>query len=206
MEVADDGSCDGLPSRTARWVDGYYVPTPDLMRLRTLHWARQAVALAGARSEATRSDAFATWTAAVEAVWWVAALDDLLDKIVGPAVYRPVRNSDDCGRVVHGLRWLRHLPIHELSITGAGGPKRPFFPPPGANYVIYISPLNRWLPSHQLRSLENERNPEQRDSYDAVVAGWPLSTATERALVWHDRVVSACGFPDYVEPDDTTVL
>jgi hypothetical protein len=121
-------------------------------------------------------------------------------------VYRPARDADDCGRVVLGLRWLRHLHIHEIAVTGAGGPKKPFFPSPGADYFLYISPSNRWLPSDELKPRHAEANPWQRDNYDASVAGWPLAAATERAVMWHDRVLSACGLPPYVEPEDATVL
>jgi hypothetical protein len=199
-------SADGDPSRTARWTDGYTVTTPEPGQLRAMHWARQAITAAGVRSQATSSDAFATWTAAVEAVWWVAALDDLLDEIVGKTAYRAARAADDCGRVVLGLRWLRHLHIHEIMVTGTGGPKRPFFPPPGASYVLSISPSNRWLPATALKPRENDQNLSLRAHYDAVVAGLPLSQATDRAVVWHDRIMSACGFPTYVEPDDATIL
>ncbi len=205
MEVIGHSS-DSDPSSTARWTDGYTVTTPEPGRLRAMHWARQAITAAGVRSQATSSDAFATWTAAVEAVWWVAALDDLLDKVVGKEKYRPVRDADDCGRVVRGLRWLRHLHIHEVAITGAGGPKKPFFAPPGEDYVLYISPSNRWLPSDNLKPRDTDSDLALRAIYDEVVAGLPLSMATDRAVVWHDRVVSACGFPPYLEPEDPTVL
>jgi hypothetical protein len=206
LEVIEHSADSDYPSRTARWTDGYAVATPAHGPMRAMHWARQAVTAAGVRSEATSSDAFATWTAAVEAVWWVAALDDLLDKVVGKKEYRPARAADDCGQVVLGLRWLRHLHIHEIAVTGTGGPKKPFFPPPRASYVVYISPSNRWLPSAELKPRESDPNLSLRDSYDAVVAGLPLSMATDRAVVWHDRVVSACGFPPYLEPEDPTVL
>ncbi len=216
LEVTEHSADRADPSRTARWTDGYAVATPAPERMRAMHWARQAVEAAGVRSQSTSSDAFATWTAAVEAVWWVAALDDLLDKVVGKEEYRPARDADDCGQVVLGLRWLRHLHIHEIAVTGTGGPKEPFFPPPGANYVVYISPSNRWLPSDELTQRSNGAKLQpggrgsvaqrQRACYDAVVAGLPLSMATDRAGVWHDRVVSACGFPPYVAPEDTTVL
>lgn len=206
LEVTEHSADLAYPSRTARWTGGYAVATPAPGRMRAMRWARQAVEAAGSRSQSTSSDAFATWTAAVEAVWWVAALDDLLDKVVGKEEYRPARDADDCGQVVLGLRWLRHLHIHEIAVTGTGGPKKPFFPPPGANYVVYISPSNRWLPSDQLTPRKSDPNLPLRDCYDAAVAGLPLSMATDRAVVWHDRVVSACGFPSYAAPEDTTVL
>jgi len=171
-----------------------------------MHWAHRAIAAAADRGEVDRDDAFATLTAAVEAVWWVAALDDLLDEVVGKTAYRAARATDDCGRVVLGLRWLRHLHIHEIVVTGTGGPKRPFFPPPGASYVLYISPSNRWLPAIALKPPENDQHLSLREHYDTAVAGLPLSQATDRAVVWQDRIMSACGFPTYVEPDDVTIL
>lgn len=206
MEVTQPSGDDRYPWTTAQWTNGFQVATPEPSRLRALYWARRAVAAAGARVEATSSDAFATWTAAVEAVWWVAALDDLLYKLVGPKEYRPARAADDCGRVVLGLRWLRHLHIHDIVVTGAGGPKKPFFPPPGANYFLFISPSNRWLPSDELKSRQGEKSPEERDVYDKVVAGLPLSMASDRAAIWHDRVMSACALPQYMEAEDTTIL
>lgn len=207
MKVAVTGDASGsFPSRTAEWIDGFSVEPPGSERLRAVHWARQAATAASARAQSTSSDAFATWTAAVEGVWWVAALDDILDQLVGATRYRSAREADDFGRVVLGLRWLRHLHIHELAVSGAGGPKRPFFPPPGAGYIFYISPSNRWLRSDELIPREGERNPALRAAYDAAVAGLPLSMAIDQATVWHDRVMSACGLPPYVEPDDATIL
>ena len=206
LEVTGQSADSAWSSRTARWTDGLAVATPESGRLRAMHWAHRAIRAAAARGEVDRDDAFATWTAAVEAVWWVAALDDVLDKVVGKEKYRPARDADDCGRVVLGLRWLRHLHIHEVAITGAGGPKKPFFAPPGEDYVLYISPSNRWLPSDNLKPRDTDSNLALRAIYDEVVAGLPLSMATERAVIWHDRVMSAWGFPPYVEPDHSTVL
>ena len=206
LEVTSQSADSACPSRTARWTDGLAVTSPESGRLRAMHWAYRAITAAAARGEANRDDAFATWTAAVEAVWWVAALDDLLDTVVGKKEYRPARDADDCGRVVLGLRWLRHLHIHEVAITGAGGPKKPLLPPLGQNYVLYISPSNRWLPSDRLKPRADDPNLALRAVYDEVVAGLSFSMATTRAVIWHDRVMSACGFPPYAEPDDTTVL
>lgn len=71
---------------------------------------------------------------------------------------------------------------------------------------MYISPSNRWLPAAALEPRENDPNLSLREDYDAVVAGLPLSQATDQAVIWHDRVVSACGFPSYFEPDDASIL
>lgn len=182
LEVTGQSADSAWPSRTARWTDGLAVATPESGRLRAMHWAHRAIRAAAARGEVDGDDAFATWTAAVEAVWWVAALDDLLDEIVGKTAYRAARAADDCGRVVLGLRWLRHLHIHEIAVTGTGGPKRPFFPPPGASYVLYISPFNQWLPAIALKPPENDQNLSLREDCDAVVAGLPLSQ--ERTGLW----------------------
>lgn len=71
---------------------------------------------------------------------------------------------------------------------------------------MYISPSNRWLPSDNLKPRDTDSDLPLRAIYDEVVAGLPLFMATERAAIWHDHVISACGLPPYVEPDDLTVL
>lgn len=171
---------DSDPSRTARWTDGYTVTTPDPGRLRAMHWARQAITAAGVRSQATSSDDFATWTAAVEAAWWVAALDDLLDEIVGKTAYRAARAADDCGPGGAGTE-VAAAPAHPRDHGDRHRrAQEAVLPAAGASYVLYISPSNRWLPATALKPPENDQNLSLREDYDAVVAGLPLSQATDR--------------------------
>ena len=206
LEVVGDDYPDS-PSRVGQWSQGPMPPRPDADQVRIIQWARRAVSESTSRSEKSIEDAFACWTAAGEAAWWVSALGELLDGLVGgKMVYRSGRDQDDYGQSVVGLRWLRSLHIHRIRVSGAGGPKKPFFAPPDADYLFYISPSNRWLPSDQLAPRADEKNIAQRQQYDLRVADRPLRAPLDAAMVWFDRVISASGFQSTDNSQDGSVL
>lgn len=203
--TGDDGDWRFAPSRTAHWTGGHVVAPPDPEQLRALHWARQAITASAHRTQAAIGDAAASWQCAVEGVWWVSALDDLFWRLVGQQVYADARAGDDHGRIVLGLRWLRSVHLHDIRISGAGGPKKGFFGG-GEHGGLFISPENRWLPSTEMGQLRGKDNEDQRTAYNELVAGAPLSRPLEQATVWFDRINSASRFPSYEAPDDPTVL
>ncbi len=123
-------------TQTARWAGGSPAKPLDADESRALWWSRQAPGECWAHSNA--ADAFQAWTVAVEGTWWAAALNALYrDVLVGSGTYDAVIDKDAGGVVVHGLRWLRHAHIHDIHISGYGGPKVDFFGGPG---VLNISP------------------------------------------------------------------
>lgn len=198
----------GDHSHSATWPDGLErPPLPDDDKVRAIRWARSALATAGARCGNNVGDAFITWTAAVEGVWWALALDESLALLIGPETYQELRDNDQHGRVVSGFRWIRNRHAHELFVTGAGGPKRNFYAQPGDNYVFYISPSNRWKKAENIRAdHDRDKTGLAKLAYDENVAGLPLEMSLEWSMIWFNRFFSAWGVPDFVPVDDPTVL
>lgn len=178
-------------------------PMPTEEQLRAWTWARRAVGEAAARCGNNSSDAFKTWTAAVEGVWWVLALDEELKEHFGHP-YSEAKALDPYGQIVRGMKWLRNRHAHEIMVTGSGGAKKPFYGTPGG--VIYISPSNRWKTSEVINAQRDEGFEHHRKRYDQSVAGVPLDMSLSQATIWFDRVFSASGFPDLTPPDDPTIL
>jgi hypothetical protein len=191
-------------SRTGVWIDLAEKPAiPDENNLRSLAWSKRALSGAWGRSANSTRDAFLAWTAAVEGVWWVLALDEHLDAHIGMP-YREARDQDPYGKVVAGMRWLRNRHAHEIMVTGRGGAKKSFFGTPGS--IVFISPSNRWKLSADINPRRDRSKPELRELYDVTVAGLALEQSLEQATIWFDRVFSACGFPDLHPPTDPTIL
>lgn len=194
-------------ARTGRWEGVVSEPTePSPAELRALLWSRRALGNAWGRCGNSRGDALTAWTAAVEGVWWALALDEQLSETPGKQ-YEEARKQDDHGKIVGGMRWLRNRHAHEIFVTGAGGAKKPAFGNPGS--VIVISPSNRWMTSAQINPKRERKGPaavELRQEYDEHVAEQGLEQSLYAASIWFDRVFSACGFPDFMPPEDPTIL
>lgn len=178
-------------------------PVPSEEQIRAWTWSKRAVGEAWGRCGNNSGDSFKTWTAAVEGVWWVLALDEELFAHLGHP-YAEARSTDPCGQIVRGMKWLRNRHAHEIMITGHGGVKKPFFGTPGS--IVFISPSNRWKTSTAINPQRDETPEEYRERYDEHLAGLPLDHSLYQATIWFDRVFSACGFPDLQSPQDPTVL
>lgn len=166
----------GDHSHTANWPEDLECPPlPDEDKARAILWARSALAAASARCGNNSGDAFITWTAAVEGVWWALALDESLALLIGPKVYEELRDNDQHGRVVSGFKWVRNRHARELFVTGAGGPKQSFYSQPSSKRVLYISPSNRWKRADDIRA-DHDRDKKglAKLAYDEHVAGLPL--------------------------------
>jgi hypothetical protein len=193
-------------SRAGEWAGLKAVPVlPNEDQLRALRWSRRALSEAWGRCANSTMDAFGTWTAAVEGVWWVLALDEELAAQIGQP-YTDARSDDPCGKIVAGMRWLRNRHAHEIFVTGQGGPKRDFLGKPGDGYMFFISPSNCWMTSAEINPARDESRPHIRQRYDDYVAGLPLEHSLYQAAIWFDRVFSACGFPELQPPQDKAVL
>lgn len=129
-------------SDETRWEDGWRLSADD-ESLRGVRWCYRAMRAACSRCIGARKIAFDQWTAAVEAVWWAVALDDVLYGLHDDR-YKVERSNTADGRTVLGLRWLRHQHTHEMVVTGHGGPKRSFIDPERGGPPFFISPDNRW--------------------------------------------------------------
>ncbi|MGB4779779.1 hypothetical protein [Microbacterium sp.] len=192
---------DGRPS----WDDGWQMD-PDAETLRGVLWCRHGLIEAHNRAVRARSIAFDHWSAAVEAVWWAVALDDVLHSL-HDGRYSDARAAHRDGETVVGLRWLRHQHAHRIVVTGHGGPKRDFFGPNGGP-PFYISPSNRWMERANIPS--NGRRPDHvtEAAYDARVARHPLESPIEESIKWFDAILTAAGIDPIQEiaGDDPTVL
>ena len=146
------------------------------------------IAAAGSAGEARRC-----WAAAVEAVWWIAAVDDALRAIYGLKVkpWQDLRHAYPAGRVMGGLMWVRHRHTHDAADTGQGH-TRPFFPPPGSDYVVYISPGYSWRQSADI-AMSHDLSPSLRPLFDEHVAGFSLHGTVEMVLEWLEASLSALG-------------
>lgn len=197
-------------SRVAEWEGDLIPPTATDGQLRTAAWARHA--LRAASDSAGSPDAATAWISAVQATWWVAALNDLYRNVlVGAAAYDAAIEQDPCGRIVWGMRWLRHVHIHDLRISARGGPKRNFFGggplgTPGFGPPFYISPSNCWLAADELAPAAGEKSPKDRARYDERVAGMPVRMTLEAATRWFDRLADACHHSWEPGDVDPTVL
>ena len=179
--------------------------SPDLVK--ALFWSRRAATEARRRMAAAAQDGFAFWSAAVEATWWVAALDESFgDK--GGFTYTPgyaeVRDRDSAGRTVRAMRWLRNRHAHEITVTGRGGPKPDFYGGPADSYVFFISPANRWKRSSEIK--HGRLGNKERGFYDEVLGGQPIEQTLGTALKWFDRVFEASGYTEPAWPEDPSVL
>ena len=198
-------------SRTGEWegVRAKFRPSPPPSDvLRAMHWSRHALSEAWGRCANSQTDAHATWTAAVEGVWWALALDEELNAQM-PVIYPEARAQDPYGQTVSGLRWLRNRHAHEILVTGQGGAKKDFLGKPGDDYVLYVSPSNRWKKRYEVSPRREEATKAAKTSqerYDNYVADWPLEMTLSRAGVWFDRVFSACAYPPLDPPEDATIL
>lgn len=184
------------------WSDGWHLGS-DAATLRGVVWCRGGVRAALSRVSSAKDIAFDHWAAAVEAVWWAVALDDVLFSLHGGR-YPIARSAHPDGQIVVGLRWLRHQHAHQIVVTGQGGAKRDFFGGP----PFYISPSNRWKQRSEIRTDNRRPNKNAEAAYDAHVAGRTLEEPIISSLRWFDLILTAAGVDPLhdVHEDDPTVL
>ncbi|MCJ1682340.1 hypothetical protein [Rathayibacter sp. VKM Ac-2928] len=94
--------------------DGYYVPPTwsggrvtetERGRAVTLWWCLRAAESRAAES-GKENVGFAVWSAAVEAVWWIVALEDGLIDMCGDERWKRLLRGSPDDQVLRGLRWL----------------------------------------------------------------------------------------------------
>lgn len=187
------------------WNDGWK-PQVDTATVRGILWCRRAMLAAYHRCNAAQTIAFDQWTAAVEAVWWAVALDDVLHSF-HDGRYLTERALHRDGQTVLGLRWLRHQHAHRIVVTGQGGPKHDFIGGAGEG-MYYISPSNRWLERSAIATDGRRRDDVAEAAYDALIARHPLANPITASLTWFDAVLTAAGIdPNQdIAGDDPTVL
>ncbi|MPQ98141.1 hypothetical protein GB931_09445 [Modestobacter sp. I12A-02628] len=128
------------------------------------------------------------WAAAVEAVWWIGAVDDQLRTLYGGRkVWEQHRTGVPAGQTMAGLIWLRHRHAHDAADSGHGR-ARSWFP---------LLPLELGSPYAWRRStdLEPEKDgrADLRPFYEAHVQLQPLGDPVEVVLRWLDQLMPALG-------------
>ncbi|PYI37089.1 hypothetical protein CVS30_17130 [Arthrobacter psychrolactophilus] len=103
--------------------------------------------------------------AATEALHWLCAIDEQLEK--GSTDYKSRRNHDTDGSVLLGLRHVRDRAMHQVVICTAEDVRSFFNPPPGGLFYIASSyPI--WTPVEMLPLAEERHRNEKREKAYAV--------------------------------------
>jgi len=159
------------------------------------------------------------WAAAVEVLWWLAAVDDQLRAIYGDdgmrsakqarSEWERVRHAHLEGEVLGGLMWVRHRHTHEAVDSGQGGNPVPLpMLPPGIDGPRYVvSSHQAWRPSAELQPA-NDLSRHLRPLYEQRVAGRRLEEPPGAVLDWLKASAPGLGI-DLAAPlraDDTLHL
>jgi len=133
-----------------------------------------------------RTDLLDAFASAAETVWWICAIDEQLNggSTRNNTDYARARNDDEMGRYIPALRWLRNRHTHQLPIT-TDEDRTPFFPPPGADYVLHVGSGFTWRATQEIRT--DPDHDHGSDAYHKLVAGMKTSIALARACDWLER-------------------
>lgn len=121
--------------------------------------------------------------AVAEACWWIASLDEQLEKLRASS-YKTARDRDPRGFPILGLRWARHRHSHDL-INTSDGSVQPFISDkPGV--MLFISDPYTWrtVDSMNLTGDSAKRNPDQRARYVAALEGKEVHKSLLAAHGW----------------------
>ncbi|WP_146086477.1 hypothetical protein [Rathayibacter sp. AY1D1] len=190
---------------SAHWSDGWRAE-PNQEKAAALWWCLRA-SEDRVRRAARESDAFEVWTAAVEAVWWLIALDDGLRSICGGR-YRAATQAFSEGKVLTGLKWLRNRHAHEVMVTANAGPVRDFFGAdrrPDEDYVFYLSPTARWKNADDIHA-PDDKQAWMKPFYAQHVGGRDLDSPILECTAWLSDVLEASGLSRPAAPEDSTFL
>lgn len=151
--------------------------TPDLEALGVAVEALDA-ALARQDDAFFARDLFRTYASAVEATWWICAIDEQLGRrsTNAPEWENPheeppfVVDADWFGaRAARGLRWVRDCHSHQLPLTTEINVRSYFDPRPGAGQVR--SEWVVWRAAHEIPSDPTRGSKAARRAYEQSVAG-----------------------------------
>jgi hypothetical protein len=158
-----------------------------------LRWALNALNRLAEESKRFTTDEEAddegAFVNAVQAAWWVASIDEQLQR-QHRTRYPRRRRKDPDGLIVAGIRWIRDRHTHQVPIT-TGRDETPFFPGPPF-YLVAGSP--QWLPSSAVAAPDlSDLTPGQKRTYtlltklyDEHVAGKTVVDTLRAALRWFD--------------------
>ena len=146
-------------------------------------------------------DAGTAHASAVEAVWWVCALDEQFEggNDLGHATaYEKARDSDASGAGIRGLRWVRDRHSHQLLLS-TDFDDRAFFDSSDGS-LFYLSRGFYWRPAEQLeaqaasyrttRFLAGKKASQGRAAYDQHISGRTSSGPLHSAQTWLTAVVA----------------
>lgn len=112
------------------------------------------------------------------------SVDEALDRQLTGDDYRTVRNADEDGQVVTGMRHVRNALGHSQLVTTftEGGLTLPSTFP-----IVIQSIVVRWLPAD--RVVTEWTNPKNRAAYEAFVAEREVSETLYAARRWCGRAL-----------------
>ena len=140
-----------------------------------LELARIALAAAHGRfsQDAAKQDIAAWFASLGETLWWIFALDEHYWHRDQPA-YEPLRNYDEDGFIIPGLRLARNRVGHGLALMLEDPDGRPPFSAPPSRVTIRLSQL-RWRQLENLPPVEEaHKSAIQQAVYQDHLAGNPV--------------------------------
>jgi hypothetical protein len=155
----------------------------------------QALAAAIQRIAATPEETPELEIAAIEAVWWCAALHDWHKRRVGnDTAYYEFQRSRPEGQAVEGLMYARNAAIHELALfpgfVDAGEPLQPFREESDGLWVGLQQIEVRWRQASTVPGFAAPADRHGKDAfYERHVAGRPLTEPLRTALTFFREVV-----------------
>lgn len=133
------------------------------------------------------------FAALAEGTWWVAAIDERLQKGFGgmkskaARFYRDERDRDENGEHVRGFLWARDRHTHQLTVSM--DVDEPLSLEEDLGGVSRLSPSFRWRPSADLYEPEETRSPAgSRETYDRLLAGQSAWGTLDRCARWFHRM------------------
>ncbi len=134
--------------------------------------------LAGAIDQRDRVHLF---TAIGEALAWLNSADEVLEKAKpGGAAYRKLRDDDEEGKVVRGLRWARNQNLHALVAVHeiGGGMGFPLTFPMNFSYRVF------WQSPDELPPTERPQ-PHNEEAYRRIAGQMVLGTLRQASsFLW----------------------
>lgn len=189
--------------REAKW-SSFEPPTLHDEIVNGLYFSLTGLVEAHHRCATSRMDARKSWAAAVEGMWWISSIDDVLYAEFG-APYAKAREEDTYGKTVHGFRWLRHRHTHEFVSTAQGAHAENFYVPKEKLGLFFISPSICWKDSSEIFNMR-DKVPNWRRTYDENIGGKPIEFTLVQAIIWFQRIFSASGLERPDSPVDPSIL
>jgi hypothetical protein len=185
--VSDTHKCEALPAYTAAPSEtgaGDTSMTVNIERVaRVLEAAKEALHRLGGIYRADLASAFGPLG---ESLTWLCAADELFSREL--ASYGTLRDNDDAGRTLPGLRFARNHAVHGTDVASVAGRVEGSDLPARLPFVLGVRSHLIWAGVSDLPALPRPRVGQQR-IYSELLDGRPLQTSLEAALTFLSDVL-----------------